>query len=457
MALEGAIHETTECRLVLVEPDSRKLLALDGNGGCRLPLVRIPPWTRPVEQLRKAAKTAWGLDVFILDFLYSQPATGYWAIAELLGPNSSNELKPVTLEELSGCELSEQQRLHFTAVLAGKIDSPFSRLGWIDKAVAWLEAVTHERLSSKRSIDQLNAGGAFCLLRFQTEGGRHYWLKATGKPNIHELSVTSVLSDVCEGYLPELISLERSWNAWLMSGEAAPIGELPTDPLQLFQFLKEAVESMAQIQIRTIGRGRDLLAAGAYQHGPQVFLNHSEALFDYLGEAMTLQTSSKAPRLERARLQEIRTILENVCRRMEDLGLPETILHGDLNPGNILIGSQHCQFIDWSEAYFGNPLISLEHLLLLNKVNNPKSRDFINRSLKGCYREVWSAIVDPTLFDAGFVYMPLLAVVSSLLGRGDWLTSSQRYDALRQSYARSLARYMDRATHAPELLEGLCH
>jgi hypothetical protein len=456
MAIEEAALETTEYRLMLVQADSRKVLVLDGNEGRCLPRVRIPQQTRPAEQLRKASRAAWGLDIFILDFFLSDDASPHGAVAELLGPNPNTDLSPVEWESVGIDGLSEQQRAHLAQVLAGETKSPFSRPGWIDEAVTWLESASHRKLFSRNSIHQLNAGGKFSLIRFQMEDGRFYWLKATGEPNAHELSITFLLSELCGEYLPELISSRPSWNAWLASEGATPVTELPTDPFEVFQLLEDAVESMANLQIRTAGRRSELLNAGAFDQGTQIFQKHSAALFDYLEEAMSLQTSTKAPRLKRSRLQEIRTIFEEVCHRMENLELPETIVHGDLNYGNILNRSGHCQFIDWCEAYVGNPLITLQHLLLLNKVENLNQRQLINQALQQRYRDAWSKVVDPTRFDAGFVYMPSLAIASSLLGRGDWLTSPRRNDPRHQSYVRCLARHMDRAVSAPELLEAIC-
>jgi hypothetical protein len=62
---------------------------------------------------------------------------------------------------------------------------------------------------------------------------------------------------------------------------------------------------------------------------------------------------------------------------------------------------------------------------------------------------------DPAEIDDGFVYMPILAVASTLYGRGDWLTTSQRDDPRRQAYARNLTRHMDHAANDPALLEAL--
>lgn len=450
-----ATLETIEYRMVLVRPHSRRVLAVDAAGERRLPRVRIPARTRPAEELQKAVKRAFGLHVLVLDLLAGRNGSPLSAVAEVLIPDAISELQEIRLEQMLSSELSEQQRAHLASLLSGDTDIPFAQIGWIDDAIEWMESATHRKLSSKTGIEQYNAGGPFSLVRFHTDDGWQYWLKATGEPNAHEPAITRLLSELGQDYLPRIISSRPEWNAWLMSGEGSGIEELPTDSLQLFRLLEDAVESMAALQFKTKGRGLDLLSAGAFDQGTKTFQAHSGALFDYLEEAMSLQTSTKAPRLEKARLQEIRAIFDEVCRRMEDLGLPETIVHGDMNHGNILTGCGHCQFIDWCEAYVGNPLISLEHLLLLNRVESAEVRAFTNRALKERYRGVWLAKCDPAAFDEGFVYMPVLAVASALYGRGDWLTTSERDETHRQAYARTLARHMDKAARAPELLEVL--
>jgi len=456
MPVEEAMVETTEYRLVLVLPESRNVLAISDVDGYRLPSISIPQWARPAEKLQKAIHVAWKLNVLILDFFHGSPLC---AVAEILVPGQPIGFKAVSLKQLLISELSEQQRAQIASILAdaSHASSPFSRVGWIDEAITWLEAETGRKLSSKSDIKQYNAGGAFALVRFRVENDGDYWLKATGEPNAHELSITTFLAKLCGSYLPELISSKPAWNAWLMSGEAASVTEIPTSPFQLFTLLEDVVECMAKLQMNTQGHNLDLLDAGAFDQGLQVFENHATELFDYLEEAMGLQTSTKAPRFEKKRIQELRTIFAGVCQRLEHLGICETIVHGDMNPGNILTGTGHCQFVDWSEAYLGHPLVTLQHLLLLNKVENSEIRDFTNLLLKRRYLDVWVGSCDPEAFDEGFVYMPVLAAASTLYGRGDWLNSPQRNDPRRQSYSRSLARHMDRAARKPELLEALCH
>ena len=454
MTLEETNLETIEYRLVLVHPDSRNILALDAVGAYRLPTVRIPQWARPAVQLRDMAKNTWGLHILVLDMLLDG-ASAYCAIAELLLAEGGSELKAVSLDMIETSELTEEQRLRIAMLLSDNTKHFFSTIGWLDQATLWLESETGRKLKSKKDIEQYNAGGGFSLVCFHTEDEWSYWLKATGEPNAHELAITRLLSQLGGDYLPEMISSRSAWNAWLMSGEANPIRELPSNPPDFFRLLEDAVESMAELQMRTEGHGHDLLQAGAFDQGKNVFQTHSPELFDYLHDAMASQTSTKAPRLNKARLQEIRTIVEAACDRMEDLNLPETIVHGDMNCGNILTGCGHCQFIDWCEAYVGNPLISLQHLLLFNKIENPMLRNFVNTLVKSKYRDAWLAVCDPAAMDEGFLYMPLVALVSSLYGRGNWLRGPTRDAPYRQRYARNLARHMDQAARAPELLETL--
>src|SRR5262249_23702084 len=154
----------------------------------------------------------------------------------------------------------------------------------------------------------------------------------------------------------------------------------------------------------------------AFDHRFDAWKAHSELVFAYLEEAMSQQTSTKAPRVETARLQELRGVLHQICDRMAALHLPDTVVHGDLNFGNILVGSAHCQFIDWCEAYVGNPLITLQHLLLLNRQSDLQRKKCIDDVVTRKFRSVMLAICDPTAIDQGMIYMPFLAAASALYG-----------------------------------------
>ena len=448
--------EGVEYRVVLIDPRSRTVFAVPTSRGYRLMRTSIPQWTRPARQLQKAIQSLGGLQVLILDLIVcGVDGSSSCVIAELLSPPPSWDLARVALKHLLPTELSPPEYATVELVLGDAAESPFSRLGWTEKAARWVEGVTGSKLSSKHNIEQWNAGGAFTLLHFHTEDDRHCWLKATGDSNKHELPVTSLLSKLCGRFLPEFLAAKPEWNAWLTSGETIAISCLPNEPSDSLHLLQDAVESMAELQIMTAGKELELLEAGAFDQRCDALRAHSELVFAYLEEAMSLQISTKAPRVERARLQELRRVFHEICERMAALNLPDTVVHGDLNFGNILTGSGHCQFIDWCETYIGNPLITLQHLLLLNHQSDPQRKKCVDDVLTQTFRSRMLEICDPAAIDHGMVYMPFLAAASALYGRVEWLTRSSRSDPRRQSYARTLARHMDRSARVPALQDLL--
>ena len=428
MADAPTIFETMEFRVVLVDPASSALLVLDTADGYRLPRVRIPRWLRPAQQLRKEIQVTWGVGVVILEIVMANRGSVSYVIAEPLMPVTNSDFKAVVASQLLSAELSEREYAELTSLLNGKTKDPFSHVGWIDRAVRWVESATGMKVTSRNEIEQYNAGGGFALVRFPMTGGGNYWLKATGEPSRHEPVVTKLLSELGTGYVPNVIAWRPDWNAVLMSGEARQIGEIPENAAHAFELLQDAVESMARLQMKTGDHRLELLEAGAFDQGMDVLLERTPEVFEYLEEVMGLQTPVNACRLERKRIQEIRSIFEAVCERLQILGIPETIVHGDMNQDNIIAGCRRCQFIDWSEAYVGNCLVTLQHLLLLNRAEDADIRDFMNSVLKQRYLNVWLSAYDSAPFNEALAYMPLLGAVSALYGRGNWLTSAERND-----------------------------
>jgi hypothetical protein len=240
-----------------------------------------------------------------------------------------------------------------------------------------------------------------------------------------------------------------------MCNDGDGIAALPREAPAVERLLEGAVESLAELQMRTVGAELDLLEAGALDHRTHILRTEAEALFAYIDEAMGLQTSTRVTRIETKRLRELQNLFEDACGYVEDLGLPDTVLHGDMNLANILVADERCVFVDWCEAYVGNPLVTFEHLLLLNQIEDPTQKASCDQRLRETYRAAMSKMCDRRAVDAGFAYMPLLAAGSTILGRRGWLRTSERNDPRRQAYVRGIARHMDRVAREPVLVEAL--
>lgn len=437
--------ERIDYRLALVDPGSGDLLFERDTRSPRLPRIQIEANSRAGLELRRAIRHTFGLDVLILDFMLVDGPSAPVAFVEVVGDGQGTGLMQASIAQVPRSELAEEERRRLVNILQGEDSNPFACVGWIKKAIVWLEEATGRAVSAQSGFEQFNAGFGFMLMRFRMEDDSVYWLKATGEPNVHECAVTAHLFELCGEYLPSFVASCPAWKAWITKEDATSLECLSREDMNLESVLPRAVRSMAALQTTTIGHTADLLDAGAFDHGLATLLSRSEEVFSYVEEAMGRQTSIAVEQIRAPRLREMRAFFEAACIRMGRLELPETVIHGDINLGNILVGRPHCQFIDWAEAYVGNPLVTLQHLLLLNPVVVPDERAQLERRLKAEFLTSFSEFCDASKVEEGFCYMPLVAAFSALYGRGDWLTTDARREPRRQTYARTLARYMDRA------------
>jgi hypothetical protein len=151
--------------------------------------------------------------------------------------------------------------------------------------------------------------------------------------------------------------------------------------------------------------------------------------------------------LSRDRLLELGEMLRAVCFRLEALEIPDAMIHNDLNPGNILFDGAKLVFIDWSEAAVGNPFLSCERLCQLNPLHA--------ESVRNAYGDCWSHRLNAEALVEASTLAPLFAIYAYLCGRGDPLRKREESRPAFESYARSLARHMDRAAKNLSLLEVL--
>ncbi|MFG2058612.1 phosphotransferase family protein [Micromonospora sp. NPDC048930] len=51
--------------------------------------------------------------------------------------------------------------------------------------------------------------------------------------------------------------------------------------------------------------------------------------------------------------------LDDRLDRVRDCGLPDTLVHGDLHPGNVRGDGRRATFIDWGDAFVGHPAFDI--------------------------------------------------------------------------------------------------
>jgi aminoglycoside phosphotransferase (APT) family kinase protein len=135
--------------------------------------------------------------------------------------------------------------------------------------------------------------------------------------------------------------------------------------------------------------------------------------------------------------------IQTALEALEALGIPESLGHLDLNPGNLVVSPERSVFLDWAEAYIGNPFITFQHLLEHLRRTAAVNSAFEKR-LVSTYCSRWESMVARTAIDEALNIAPLLALFAYAAGTGMFRDMGRLQDPQFAGYLRGLARRMNR-------------
>jgi hypothetical protein len=446
--------EQRQYRVAVVLPRSGQALSIRKNDSFDLLRVEVPSGTRPAAALTEGLEQTWHIRPVVIDILAGDQTRCPFAVVELRTRESQLEadLSLISIDRIDATDITGAELEFLKSILAGDLGErgPFSRFSWLDDAEEWIRAsvLDHEVIFNDEVL-QLNASGRFVLARLGTRNGPSYWIKATGRPNVHEFSITTTLARKYPDYLPPLVAAREDWNAWVMEDAGKPLFESCT-----LAALERSTARIAELQQKTIGQTAILLSNGCLDRRTSILQAHVSEMIEYLNNVMEAQTTDKVPPLNAGQLRELERVLNDSCCRIEQLGIPDTLIHNDMNPGNILIDDTRCVFTDWCEAAVGVPFLTNEYLRAHVWRQGTQAQAW-DAPLKTLCKSYWLDFLDETAFDQAFVISRLLAIFAQLLGRKTWLPNASSSNTHFPGYARSLARHMDRAAHDPKLLGAL--
>jgi hypothetical protein len=279
---------------------------------------------------------------------------------------------------------------------------------------------------------------SFSLIRFETDGPA-LWFKAVGKPNEKETSITCTLAQLFPDYLPPILGTRPDWNGWLAEeAEGRNLHET-----QEITFWKAAATALARLQIESIDHGPRILSAGARDLGPAVLASLVQPFIEMMTQLMEEQRKVPPAVLCRQELLSLGDCIHSALAALDAVGIPPTVGHFDLNPGNIIVSPTRCVFLDWVEAYVGNPLLSFEYLLEHLRGITAMSAS-VEATLIESYCAQWEKVVSPAAFGEALRFGPLLAVFAYAIGNDAWTDMQKLLEPATAGYLRSLARRMNR-------------
>ena len=444
--------ERETCRLIVFGPDGADVLITNTPAGLALPSVQIPRWERVAENLTAVLKRDWGCDAVCLFTLEGSPEdhssnedhcevmecwrdgrinseTEWTAICSL---GASSFLREADFRTLQRC-------LHQLARYEGDASSPFARMGWLESLRNWTSGVIHPLgLEVIDSLRQFNAGPAFNLIRFETTGPA-VWLKAVGEPNLREFPITLKLAELFPRFMPEILATRPEWNGWLSrEAEGQNLGEAKdVEPWE------RAAANLAKLQIESISSSESLLPLGAHDLRLDALLSAIDPFFDLVARLMDRQPKIPPAILSREELSLTRILVDDALTMLAHLGIPTTLGHLDLNPWNIIVSTDGCVFLDWVEAYVGQPFFSFEYLLEHFRRNREDNAQF-ESCVTSAYKTPWQEFLSDDCIGEALALAPLAAAFAYAVGGDTWKDDERLRDPKIAGYFRSLARRMNR-------------
>jgi hypothetical protein len=364
----------------------------DGTGARvpRLPSVELPPGESPDDEVAFGA----------LEELLGAPIVslrkGEFDVAEdresgtiviLIGPIELGRGGASGLRRVAATDVLENlepagardairswlERLHGPPVAN---EPPWARAGWFERATAWMTSeLTKVDLPPTEPVRIMYQSvlGTIILARY---GDRATYLKCP-VPYFHaEPTITVALARRTPGWVPDVIAIEPA-EGWLLMHDlgGGPLGKEPPATWP------SGATRIAQIQSAWVGHVDELVAAGAHVRPLEPLIDGLPTMLDraMLGDRL-------APEV-RAAWTDATPRLIDACRRLADIGLPDSVIHGDLHPWNIAVTERGLVVFDWSDAAVGNPFVDLA--VTLGRVKDIAVR----RQVLDAYLDGWADLL----------------------------------------------------------------
>lgn len=459
--------DTETYRAIVLGQGGNELLLRQTGDGFLLPSVEIPRSRRIAENLTVAMRTEWGCEavcLFNLDAsapVFSTNDHNY-EVMEACGPVAKSSHRTAWVRIASLSQIAFADPADYMAVQRsfadcakysdGVAQGPFGKLGWFTELRTWIENIIRPAdLYLTGVFSQLNARSSFSLLRFETNGPA-VWFKAVGKPNLQEFPITIALARFLPRYTPPILATRTAWHGWLtLEVDGTNLGET-REP----QHWKTVASALANLQIESTDNIGVLIDSGARDLRASALLKLVHPFLDALGQLMEKQTKVPPRILSRGELMLLAEQIEEALSFSADLGIPDALGHLDLNPGNVIVSGNHSVFLDWAEAYVGNPLFSFQYFVEhFRRMAGPDAT--AESSLTSAYAEAWHSLVSPENLADAMAFAPVLAVFVYAVATDAWADQSSLQDPKVAGHLRSLTRRMHReANRLKKRTETLC-
>lgn len=450
--VESAKSESRTYRVVVLNRSGMEALLVRNDAKLTLPCVEIAPWQRVAENLTATLKNHWGEEAICLFTLphvqgIAGPCRHLYQVAEHWRKceESSVPTRWMELSTLSPSDFRDhgdhaalcQAVYHTRSEETDSQDRPFVKLGWFKEFRDWLEAaLDNQGLHLRQGFHQVSASPSFSLVRCETDGPP-VWFKAVGEPNLREFHITSLLGERFPRFVPRFLAARPEWHAWVSE---ETVGATLNEVKDISHWQITAA-CLAELQFASRTDVAPFLSAGAHDLRITRLCDLVNPFFRVTRDLMKRQTKIPPAVLNESELTTLEERVFDALALLKELDIPSSLGHLDLNPGNVIVSSDDCRFLDWAEGYVGPPFLTLEYLLEHYR-RTTETESTVDRNIAHVYYKRWEHLVPPEVLVEARAVGPLVAVFAYAVADEAWMQPEQLEEPENAGYVRSLARRM---------------
>lgn len=264
--------------------------------------------------------------------------------------------------------------------------------GWYAEAMPWIDKHLEAAGAPRTGLPvQVRSWGLSNVLRCPTAKGNVFFKALAHSGTIqparvdalpllfaHEPLLLQKLSGERPGAVPAPLAIDEQ-RAWMLLPDLGPALAHESDVSLWF----EAVQGHARLQRSYADQTGRLLAFSCVDRRLTVLDGEINRLFGPNPATDRLESA------ERALLPRRAEQLREAITELAAIGVPETLLHGDLHPRNLAVRDGHVLAFDWTDAAVSHPFLDL---VTFAEERTPISE---NPRLKDAYLVEWEEYAAP--------------------------------------------------------------
>ncbi|MFI5712617.1 phosphotransferase [Kribbella sp. NPDC051620] len=370
---------------VVVHPDDESLLVLPSG----LPEVSVADefWFFDVEAPVRALREQLGIEACVLTCLDSQPGGTSYLMLSL-------DALPVGARWVAAFDhpLVEAARAHLALPADAPVTPAWTKPGWYAEALPWIDEHLTAAGTPRTGVPaQVRSWGLSNVLRCPTSKGDVYFkalahsstvrpARADALPLLfaHEPLLLQKLSEARPGEVPAPLAIDQE-RAWMLLPDLGPPLAAETD----VSLWMDSLRGHARLQRGFADQAERLLSFSCVDRRLTVLDSELDRLFGPNPATGQLEPA------ERAKLPRRADQLREAINELAAIGIPETLLHGDLHPRNLAVRDGTVLAFDWTDAAVAHPFLDLVTFI---EKRSPISTD---TRVKDAYLAEWEAYASP--------------------------------------------------------------